>query len=311
MKKVMNFLSKPCPTKAKAKSPDQEDDRPRLDPNRPYPKEFMPSIFVNHGGGPMPVLDQQPEVKEFLENYGAKWSGNLPRAVLVVTAHWEADEVTVSSAAGHDLIYDYSGFPRESYELEYFAPGEPTVAEEVLHHLQCAGIKARSDPVRGWDHGVFIPMLCMFPEAEVPIVQMSLVAGQDAKTHWDIGAALKPLREKGVLIVGSGLSFHNFEYFFAFDNQTQQEGLHHSSVWKKWLTDVICDPELNPQDRKQKLLNWTSAPSSHNCHPRGEAEHLMPLFVVAGAAQGAAGQEVGKEYGKMLNVAVSQYEFLN
>mmetsp|Transcript_21934 Transcript_21934/g.47869 ORF Transcript_21934/g.47869 Transcript_21934/m.47869 type:complete len:312 (+) Transcript_21934:189-1124(+) len=311
MKKVMNFLSKPCPTKAKAKSPDQEDDRPRLDPNRPYPKEFMPSIFVNHGGGPMPVLDQQPEVKEFLENYGAKWSGNLPRAVLVVTAHWEADEVTVSSAAGHDLIYDYSGFPSESYSLKYPAPGEPSVAEEAVRLLKEAGIEVRSNDRRGWDHGVFIPMLCMLPEAEVPIVQMSLVAGQDPKTHWDMGVALRPLREQGVLIVGSGLSFHNFKYFFARDGRSQEEGRKHSQAFAAWLTDTVTNPDLSPKEREERLLKWQSAPSASECHPRGGAEHFMPFFAVAGTAHGAPGVEVGKEYGEMMGLVVNQYEFLN
>mmetsp|Transcript_716 Transcript_716/g.1504 ORF Transcript_716/g.1504 Transcript_716/m.1504 type:complete len:312 (-) Transcript_716:243-1178(-) len=310
MKKVMNFLSKPCPTKAKAKSPDQEDDRPRLDPNRPYPKEFMPSIFVNHGGGPMPVLGQQPEVKDFLGAYGAKFEGRSPRAVVVVTAHWEDRQVSVSSGQTHSLLYDYGGFPPESYSLKYPAPGEPGVAATAVKLLEDAGISVRSNPTRPWDHGTFIPLMCMFPDAQVPVVQISLVAGQDPKTHWDIGVALRPLREQGVLIVGSGLSFHNFKYLFAWNPITKHEGIEHAKNFANWLTDTVTDEKLSPEEREAKLVNWLSAPSAAQCHPRGGAEHFMPFFVVAGSALGAPGKEVGLEYAQMMNIAVSQYEFV-
>eukprot|EP00405_Crypthecodinium_cohnii_P008273 CAMPEP_0206423482 /NCGR_PEP_ID=MMETSP0324_2-20121206/2704_1 /ASSEMBLY_ACC=CAM_ASM_000836 /TAXON_ID=2866 /ORGANISM="Crypthecodinium cohnii, Strain Seligo" /LENGTH=316 /DNA_ID=CAMNT_0053888045 /DNA_START=69 /DNA_END=1019 /DNA_ORIENTATION=+ len=254
-----------------------------------------PAVFINHGGGPMPLLGQQPEVCDTLRNYrNSRYGGGrrLPAAVLVVTAHWEEAVVTVSAGEKHKLYYDYSGFPPETYHYKYPAPGHPSVAHEVVRLLKNAGIESRINLQRGWDHGVFVPMMCMFPEAEVPIVQMSLVKGQDAKKHLEIGKALAPIREWDVLVLGSGASFHNFDYFFA-QGKERKVGEQHSVAFAEWLQNVVTSSAIAKQERLDLLSKWTRAPSARECQPRGESEHLMPLFVIAGTAHGLPGTVFG------------------
>jgi len=259
----------------------------------------------------MPLLGQQPEIASFLAAYGHAFVGRLPRAVVVATAHWEEDVVTVSAAPSSSLLFDYGGFPPESYQYQYSAPGEPSVAAEIVKLLGDAGIKVRTDTKRGWDHGVFVPMMCMFPKAQVPIVQLSLLRNQDAAQHLALGMALSSLRERGVLIVGSGVSFHNFEYFFSNDPRKKQEGQRQGKIWDEWLRGILTNPNLSTRERLAELLRWEQAPGAIQSHPRGAAEHLMPLFVVAGAAAGTPAIAVGdsSEKGGIMGFAMSQFEF--
>lgn len=156
----------------------------------------MPTVFIHHGGGPMPLMGRYPAVSKFLGSYIATLPSQ-PTAVVVVTAHWEEDPVAVSSAEAHPLYFDYGGFPQETYEYEYLAAGAPSLAAQIRSLLQASGIQSRADDKRGWDHGVFVPMMLLAPEADIPIVALSLRAGQSAKDHVAIGQALAPLREQG------------------------------------------------------------------------------------------------------------------
>lgn len=284
-------------------------------PTAPPSGEAVPCVFVNHGGGPLPLLGQQPEVATFLRSYAATLP-QRPRAVLVVTAHWEESHVTVSTGARPQLLFDYGGFPPESYRFTYPAPGAPELAARAVDLLTEAGIPARADSRRGWDHGVFVPMMLMFPAADVPILQMSVLRSQDAGMHLKVGQALVALRHEGVLIVGSGFSFHNFKYFFA-SGATKAAGSKHSVAFDGWLRDQIVGGTGSPDERLRALAAWERAPSAHEAHPAGAAEHLMPLFVVCGAGGGLPGETIGDdvdtkrapEVSNLADFKVSNFQF--
>ena len=253
----------------------------------------FPCIYINHGGGPLPLMGAQPDVASFLGKYASSLP-MLPTAILLVSAHWEEDAVVaVHAGAQPDLLYDYGGFPPETYAYRYPARGSPAVAARVLDCLQAAGIEARTELRRGWDHGVFVPMKLAFPAANVPIVQVSLLRSQDAGAHLRLGAALAPLRTEGVLIVGSGASFHNFGYLFERDPVRRAAGAAHSHKFDEWLRSALQDPHATPVERLRVLEDWSRAPSARECHPAGAAEHLTPLFVVAGAGRGESAAAVG------------------
>ncbi|KAL1522205.1 hypothetical protein AB1Y20_021843 [Prymnesium parvum] len=242
----------------------------------------LPAVYINHGGGPLPLLGEQPAVASSLSSY-ARTLPSTPKAVLVVTAHWQTDATAVSDAPSPPLLFDYSGFPAQTYTYTYPAPGSPALARRACELLRAAGLPCSADSRRGWDHGVFVPMMLLFPAADVPVVQMSLTSNQDAATHLAVGAALAPLREEGVLIVGSGASFHNFKYFFARDEKTREVGVAHSRAFDEWLTATMTDPSLSADERRSRLAKWREAPSAAECHPLGAAEHFLPALVVAGA----------------------------
>jgi len=242
----------------------------------------MPCMYLNHGGGPLPVLGRQPQVAELLKNIPSLLPAT-PSAILVVTAHWVEPTVSVSSGHSHQLLYDYGGFPPESYEYKYPAPGKPEIARTVTSLLEKENIPCRSDSKRGWDHGVFIPLMLMFPEAVIPVVSLSLHASLDPALHIRIGQALAPLRSQGVLIVGSGASFHNFGYFFARNDAQKSAGLSHGTTWNDYLVQTLTS-SLTREERISRLTDWSSGPSALEAHPRGEEEHLIPLHVIAGVA---------------------------
>ena len=171
------------------------------------------------------------------------------------------------------IFYDYYGFPEASYSIAWPAPGAPWLASRVRTLLAGAGIDSAEDAVRGFDHGTFIPLKLTCPEADIPTVQLSLKAGLDPAEHLAIGAALAPLRDEGVFIVGTGMTFHNLRIFR--DPRAQPI----AETFDAWLREVM---ELDVAVRNQRLLRWEEAPLARTAHPR--EEHLIPLMVVAGAA---------------------------
>lgn len=205
----------------------------------------------------------------------------VPKALLVISSHWESSTPQVTAASAPALIYDYSGFPAHTYELTWPAPGAPGLASRVQQLLTTAGIHAREDKRRGLDHGVFIPLKVAFPEASIPTVQLSLKAGLDPEEHLAMGRALAPLRDEGVLILGSGMSYHNMRAFMT--PQARQT----SGLFADWLADAVARPV--PQ-RDARLKGWAQAPGGRESHPR--EEHLLPLMVAAGAASADPGREI-------------------
>ncbi|GGF02283.1 dioxygenase [Aliidongia dinghuensis] len=265
----------------------------------------LPTLFIPHGGGPCFFMepprgmpDPWKSLGDHLRGIGAT-IGQQPRAVLVVSGHWEESQPTVTAAAAPPLIYDYYGFPPHTYQLRYPAPGAPRLAAEIRLRLDQAGIPSTGDDIRGFDHGVFIPFLLIYPDANIPIVQLSLLASLDPAAHLAVGRALQPLRDEGVLIVGSGLSFHNLRGFFTEDPRIAAD----AESFDQWLTQAVTDPD--PARREAALTAWAMAPGARTSHPR--EEHLLPLMVAAGAAGEDAGTLTYRDH--IFGKAVSSYRF--
>lgn len=245
----------------------------------------QPTIYLTHGGGPCFWISfpppYGPHAYDGLKSYLSGLLGTLPerpRAIVIVSAHWEEANPTVSVSAAPPMLYDYYGFPPHTYELKYPAPGAPKLGTRVHTLLQQASLSANLDEQRGFDHGVFVPMLIVDPDASIPVVMVSLRQGLDPAYHMAVGAALTSLRDEGILIIGSGSSFHNLRAIFDGESRASIE-------FDTWLTDTVTRPASG---RNARLLDWTAAPSARICHPR--AEHLLPLMV----ASGAAGSDVGR-----------------
>lgn len=238
----------------------------------------MPSMYLPHGGGPSffmsgPRKARYQATEDFLRGLHALLPAR-PEAILLVSAHWESEVPAFTGAQRPGLIYDYSGFPPETYQLRYDAPGSPELARRAAALLREAGHPARVDAQRGWDHGVFIPLKVMFPRADIPVVAMSLQAGLDPRAHCDFGQALRPLRDEGVLLIGAGMSYHNLGDFEAHAPD--------SFAFHDWLDQALAG-DLG--QRREQLAQWRRAPGGLASHPR--EEHLLPLMVASGAGSDA------------------------
>ncbi len=259
----------------------------------------LPSFFLPHGAGPCFFMDwTPPEAWDRMAAYLRGLADGLParpKAVLVVSAHWLAPAFTVTSAAAPELIFDYYGFPEHTYRLTYPAPGDPALAARVVELLQGAGLPAAEDAGRGFDHGVFIPLKLVLPEADVPVVALSLRADLDPAAHLAAGRALAPLREEGVLILGSGMSFHNMRGY------GDPRFTAPSESFDAWLTEIAAEPAA----RDQALAAWAEAPGGLQSHPCGQEEHLLPLMVAAGA--GGPGRRDFTD--RIMEVALSAFRF--
>jgi aromatic ring-opening dioxygenase catalytic subunit (LigB family) len=225
--------------------------------------------------------------------------GVRPKAVLVVSGHWETQRPTVNTADRPPLLFDYYGFPEHTYRLTYPAPGSPPLARRIRELLSAAGIASDEDSGRGLDHGVFVPFKLIYPDADVPVVQMSLNRDLAAATHLDIGRALAPLRDEGVLIVGSGMSYHNLRELFSSDPRAMQA----AEDFDRWLDQAVTEPDAEVRERR--LAAWHEAPGARASHPR--PEHLIPLMVAAGAAGRDSGRRTYNE--RLLGKPVSGFQF--
>jgi 4,5-DOPA dioxygenase extradiol len=242
-------------------------------------------LFLSHGGGPMPLLGDQGhmEMVACLRNIAS--TIKKPSAIIVVSAHWEEKIATITANATSSLIYDYYGFPEESYHIEYACPGEPKLANLLSNAFSHAGIISKLDTERGLDHGVFVPLKIMYPDADIPCIQLSLVSSLDPNAHIQIGQALNRLEYDNLLVIGSGFSFHNMQAFFAPEtNQTTMMNV----AFEDWLLQTCASTDINEEERTQRLIHWANAPYARFCHPR--EEHLLPLHVCYGVAQSACSE---------------------
>ena len=240
------------------------------------------ALFLSHGGGPLPLLgdDSHSEMVSCLKDIAERT--RRPSSIIVVSAHWEARIATVASGERPGLIYDYSGFPEESYKIEYPCPGNPPLSRSIAKQLQQAGIDVTSDNARGFDHGVFVPLKIMYPEADIPCVQLSLVNGLDPLVHIELGRALQDLGDQSLLLIGSGFSFHNMKAFFRPETDDARSA---NRTFERWLIDTCSDQNISEDVRSQRLVDWEAAPFARYCHPR--EEHLLPLHVCYGFAASA------------------------
>ncbi len=261
----------------------------------------LPVVYVPHGGGPWPFVrvgigseSEQAVLAEYLRSI-ARLPKEPPRALLVVSAHWEEARPTVMSGKAPPLLFDYYGFPAESYQLTWPAPGEPALAARVRELLGAAGFESDENTERGFDHGAFVPLKLAYPNADVPTVQLSLKAGLDPREHLALGKALAPLRDEGVFIIGSGMTYHNMRAMNAAAAPV-------ASAFDAWLRESV---QLEQSARDARLADWQNAPSARAAHPR--EEHLLPLMVVAGAAGSDRGRLAYHD--RFVGLEVSAYDF--
>jgi aromatic ring-opening dioxygenase catalytic subunit (LigB family) len=262
----------------------------------------QPAIFLPHGGGPCFFMDWTwgpadtwHKTQHFLEGLAATLP-SWPKALLVVSGHWEEPAFTASAAPHPQLIFDYSGFPEHTYRLTWPAPGNPELAARVAQLLKDASLPSALSTTRGYDHGVFVPLKVVFPNATIPVVTLSLVSSLDPALHLAVGRALAPLRDEGVLIIASGMSFHNLRGYL------RPETPERARAFDAWLTRAVESPA---SERNAELINWRTAPFAAYAHPR--EEHLIPLFVAAGAGGDAPGQRIFTD--EPMAAAISAFRF--
>jgi aromatic ring-opening dioxygenase catalytic subunit (LigB family) len=236
-------------------------------------------VYFSHGGGPLPILGDSGH--QAMINFMTHLPDQLPKseAILVISAHWEQPQPTILGAAKPPMFYDYYGFPPAAYKINYPAPGHPELANQIVSLLQQAGMKARVDLKRGFDHGLFIPLSLMYPSAEIPAIQISLVDGLSPALHIELGKILGQIAIDNLLVIGSGFSFHNMSAFFHHDPGMISP---RNEAFQDWLVETIT-AEMLPSERESRLTAWEAGPYARYCHPR--EEHLLPLHVCAGMAE--------------------------
>lgn len=258
----------------------------------------IPAIFISHGS-PMLLIDGDPAAEFFVELVQRL---PKPRAVLCISAHWEESSPAVTATLEPRTIYDFWGFPPHLYQIKYTAPGSPELAAEIVSLLKEAGITCRLDTARGLDHGAWVPLMKMYPEADLPVLQLSVQTSLGPQHHYQLGRALAPLRTMGVLILGSGGATHNLREIFGRERDAKPES--YAVDFDEWLAEKIAAADTEP------LLDYLRmGPSAIQNHPT--AEHFLPLFVPMGAALGATGRRIYHRinYGVLSMAAFSWGDF--
>jgi len=241
-------------------------------------KKQIEIVYLSHGGGPLPILGD-PSHQAMVE-FMKELPGQLrkPEAILVISAHWEEPQPTLLGSAQPSILYDYYGFPDAAYDLKYPAPGNPQLAKKIIAFLDLAGIVAKMDMQRGFDHGLFIPLSLMYPRANIPVLQLSLIDGLDPFTHLNLGKRLKKMDFQNLLVIGSGFSFHNMSAFFHHDPGMIAP---RNNMFQDWLIETVTG-DIPQAVREGRLADWENEPYARYCHPR--EEHLLPLHVCVGMA---------------------------
>ena len=246
--------------------------------NHTTPQTQAQVIYFSHGGGPLPILGDAGHQSMVDFMVGLPDRLRKPEAIIVISAHWEEQTATLLSAEKPPLLYDYYGFPHEAYSISYPAPGNPELAQKVFELLERENVPVRLDPARGFDHGLFIPLKLMYPQADIPALQLSLLQGLNPSAHIALGRALRDLMQENILVIGSGFSFHNMGEFYRQDLNTPDP---QNDAFQDWLIDV-CTGSNTQSEREKQLIDWQNAPFARYCHPR--EEHLLPLHVCLGMA---------------------------
>jgi aromatic ring-opening dioxygenase catalytic subunit (LigB family) len=260
----------------------------------------LPTYFITHGGGPWPYVPSMHAPHLALEASLRDIPRQLPhtpRALLMISAHWIAPHFQVMASARPPMLYDYHGFPEQTYAVQYPAPGAPALAQRIADLLKDSRIDATLDAGRGFDHGSFVPAAVMYPQADIPMLQLSLRTGFDPAAHIAAGRALASLRDEGVLIVGSGSSYHNLR---AFGAQAQES----SKRFDDWLQQAVAS---TGEERNAALIDWERAPAARQAHP--QEEHLLPLMVAVGAAESEATTVIYHENTFFGGVTASSFRF--
>ena len=247
--------------------------------NKSKVKKGMQIVYLSHGGGPLPILGDSGHMA--MVNFMRKLPTYLhrPEAIIVISAHWEERAATIFSTSNVPLLYDYYGFPEQAYRIKYDAQGNSTLVKRIQTLFSNQNINSEVDIKRGFDHGVYIPLMLSYPEADIPIIQVSLLYGLDPAAHLLLGKALQPLKDENILVIGSGFSFHNLSAFFK--GEKNGNDLKNDS-FQDWLIET-CTGEFSNNERETRLIEWEQAPAARYCHPR--EDHLLPLHVCVGLAE--------------------------
>lgn len=266
----------------------------------------LPTFYLSHGGGPWPYMSgefrhRHAALEASLKALPAQL-GVTPAAVLVVSGHWEEADIAVMASPAPPMVYDFGGFPEELYRIRYSAPGAPALAQRVHALVGAAGLASHLDAERGFDHGAYSLLAVMYPAADVPVIQVSMRADYDPDAHLRLGRALAPLREEGVLVIGSGSSYHNM---WAFQGRYRGDAATESAQFDDWLKESLV--ESTPAQRLERLGQWEAAPHARAVHPR--EDHLIPLHVAVGAAEGDAGRVVHHDPAFFGGLTLSSYRF--
>lgn len=260
----------------------------------------QPTFFISHGGGPCFWMDWEPRdlfmnLEQSLSNFQSHLD-EKPKAIIVISAHWIEDDFTIQAKEEPGMLYDYYGFPEHTYHLKYNAKGSSYEAESIAKLIKLQGVNVKLDHDRDYDHGLFVPMMKMFPDTEIPVIQLSLKKGFSVFEHYELGQKLALLRDQGYLIIGSGLSYHNLRHLNDVEGK--------SKPFDEWLQRTLT---LTGDERKQTLIDWEKAPNARFCHPM--EDHLAPLFVVVGAAEDAKMELIYNETMKGWNYTNSSFKF--
>jgi aromatic ring-opening dioxygenase catalytic subunit (LigB family) len=251
----------------------------------------QPAFFISHGGGPcffmdsggkspFCYMDKNSKITQWYKDFQKNFVTQKPSAIIIFSAHWEEDTVHILSKPKPDLYFDYYGFPDFTYSFKYPAPGDSHLSERIKSLVEGASIPVQLDSDRNWDHGVFVPLLLMFPEADIPVVQVSLISSLNPETHIKLGAALEPLRNENILFIGSGFATHT--------SGGRSGGFKSVLPFTDWLTDTVTNKDYTKEQKTQKLINWSTAPEAKFTHPR--EEHLIPVHIIMGSSSGSATQ---------------------
>ncbi|NVO00733.1 MAG: dioxygenase [Geobacteraceae bacterium] len=230
----------------------------------------FPALFVPHGA-PTLIIDDCP-TRSFLMGLGKEIG--RPKGIVCISAHWTTAEPRVTMNPQPSTIYDFGGFPDELYSLKYPAPGSPVLAKQVQTLLQKRGMTCDSDMARGYDHGAWVPLMLIYPDAEIPVIQLSVQPHLSVQHHLDMGKALQPLRDEGVLILASGSATHNLRDFFG--RRLDDPILPYAQEFAEWLKSAV------QEGRTDELLDYVNrGPHASLNHPT--PEHFLPLFVALGS----------------------------
>ena len=258
--------------------------------------ERFPAIFVSHGAPTLP-LERSP-AQAFISGLGSTLG--KPTAILVISAHWESGEAAVSSVVRPETIHDFYGFPQELYRMAYPAPGAPELASRVSELFREKGIPTQVHPTRGLDHGAWVPLMLMYPQADIPVTQLTVQPERGADFHFKLGEALRPLRDEGILILASGGATHNlYEFGRHRRDAPPPEWV---TAFQEWLASII------ESGNKSEFLDYrVNAPHAARNHP--SEEHFLPIFVAAGASSpGTAGKRIHRSHSYGI-LAMDAYRF--
>jgi len=264
----------------------------------------LPTFYLTHGGGPWPYMTGEFRrrfalLEASLEKLPARL-GSRPKAILVVSGHWEESDFAVMASPAPPMVYDYGGFPEPLYHIRYPAAGSPELARRTADLIQQSGLTTHLDAVRGFDHGTYSLLAITHPQADIPVIQVAIRSDYDPQAHLQLGRALAPLRDEGVLIVGSGSSYHNLREFMRPTPRNEA-----SVQFDSWLHDTLVRGPIG--QRSERLAAWDRAPAARLAHP--QEDHLLPLHVAVGAAEQETGQVIFRQEDFAGALTLSSYQF--